>query len=229
MATITNPSSLTSGSTGTTAQAAAGAAAPSRTEIAGNFDQFLQLLTTQLKNQSPLDPLDTNQFTQQLVQFASVEQQLKTNDQLTSILSAVKTTSTANAASYVGLDVTADGASASLANGAASWTLTSPRAAPKASLTIKNSAGAIVATRQAALTAGAQTFKWDGKDASGAVQPSGTYTISVSATDTAGQPVAVSTELSGKVTAVDVSGAAPVLTVAGATVPLASVKSIGSN
>ncbi len=48
------------------------------TMIASNFTTFLQLLTTQLKNQNPLDPLDTNQFTQQLVQFAGVEQQMKT-------------------------------------------------------------------------------------------------------------------------------------------------------
>ena len=59
--------------------------------LAGNFQTFLTLLTTQLQNQNPLDPLDTNQFTQQLVQFAGVEQQLKTNDQLTSLVSLQKT------------------------------------------------------------------------------------------------------------------------------------------
>ena len=45
-------------------------------QIAGNFQSFLTLLTTQLQNQNPLDPLDTNQFTQQLVEFAGVQQQL---------------------------------------------------------------------------------------------------------------------------------------------------------
>ncbi len=54
--------------------------------IAGNFQTFLTLLTTQLQNQNPLDPLDTNQFTQQLVQFAGVEQQLKTNDSLQTLV-----------------------------------------------------------------------------------------------------------------------------------------------
>ena len=53
---------------------------PSRPGIADNFQTFLTLLTTQLQNQNPLDPLDTNQFTQQLVQFAGVEQQLKSNE-----------------------------------------------------------------------------------------------------------------------------------------------------
>jgi flagellar basal-body rod modification protein FlgD len=70
------------------------------------------LLTTQLKNQSPLDPLDTNQFTQQLVQFAGVEQQLKSNDTLSSILTAMRSSSTSNAASYIGMKVTADGSAA---------------------------------------------------------------------------------------------------------------------
>src|SRR5262245_48605192 len=59
--------------------------------LANNFDTFLQLLTTQLKNQNPLDPLDTNQFTQQLVQFASVEQQMNMNSQLTTLISLQQT------------------------------------------------------------------------------------------------------------------------------------------
>ena len=66
-------------------QGGAKQAAPAQQGIADNFDAFLTLLTTQLQNQSPLDPLDTNQFTQQLVQFASVEQQIKSNDALESL------------------------------------------------------------------------------------------------------------------------------------------------
>src|SRR5215510_12585545 len=77
--------------------------------IAGNFTTFLQLLTTQLKNQNPLDPLDTNQFTQQLVQFAQVEQQLKTNDQLASIVTMEKSAQSTLAMSFVGQTVAVDG------------------------------------------------------------------------------------------------------------------------
>ena len=69
------------------ASSSAPSTALDNTEIASNFTTFLQLLTTQLKNQNPLDPLDTNQFTQQLVQFAQVEQQMKSNDQLSSLVS----------------------------------------------------------------------------------------------------------------------------------------------
>ena len=77
------------------------------TGIANNFDQFLLLLTTQLKNQSPLDPLDTNQFTAQLVQFAGVEQQLKTNETLGSLLSLSAAGTATNAVGFIGAKITA--------------------------------------------------------------------------------------------------------------------------
>jgi hypothetical protein len=97
-----------------------------KTEIAGNFTTFLQLLTTQLKNQNPLDPLDTNQFTQQLVQFAQVEQQRKSNDQLSSLVSLEKSAQATTALAYVGATVVVDGSTAQLTGGNANWSLTSP-------------------------------------------------------------------------------------------------------
>jgi flagellar basal-body rod modification protein FlgD len=198
------------------------------TQIAGNFQQFLTLLTTQLQNQSPLDPLDTNQFTQQLVQFASVEQQLKTNDTLSSLLTSTKASTTANAAGYVGLNVTADGATKDLAGGSASWTINPSKAAAKATVTIKDANGSVVSTKTTMLAAGPQTFTWDGKNTNGVAQPNGSYTIAVTGTDASGQPVNVSTEVSGTVSAVDVSGDSPLLTVGGTTIPLSSVKTLGS-
>src|SRR5690349_24810600 len=87
--------------------------ASSNTTLAGNFQTFLTLLTTQLQNQNPLDPLDTNQFTQQLVQFASVEQQLKTNDELSSLVSLQQTTQAAQALGFVGKTAVVNGKTAS--------------------------------------------------------------------------------------------------------------------
>ncbi len=213
-------------SSGSSSAASSSSGITGSKEIAGNFQDFLLLLTTQLKNQSPLDPLDTNQFTQQLVQFAGVEQQLKSNDTLSSILSAMKTTSTANAASYIGLQVTADGSKAELSGSGASWTVTSPKAAAKATITVKDSSGTTVATLNQQLAAGTQAISWDGKDSTGNVRSSGTYTISVNASDASGQSVAASTDVAGTVTAVDVSGASPMLTVGSQTVPLSSVKTV---
>src|SRR5690554_6846887 len=96
-------------------------AASARSTIAQNFDTFLSILTTQLKNQNPLDPLDTNQFTQQLVQFTGVEQQLKTNDFLQALLLNTQSTARSDAVSYIGKEVSASGKTAELKDGGAYW------------------------------------------------------------------------------------------------------------
>ncbi len=111
--------STTNGSAGTATDTSK--VAQDRKTIAQNFDAFLSLLTTQLKNQNPLDPLDANQFTQQLVQFSGVEQQLKANDLLTTISKALATTGSGSgkinagsAASLIGMQVSVDGATQTL-------------------------------------------------------------------------------------------------------------------
>src|SRR3954463_11093920 len=183
MTTVTSAT----GATGASAPSSSSAASVDRSQIAGNFDQFLLLLTTQLKNQSPLDPLDTNQFTQQLVQFASVEQQLKSNATLSALLTTVKASTTSNAASFIGMQVTADGATTRLASGSARWVLNPARNASQAAITIRDKNGGVVATRTSALTARAQTFTWDGKTSTGTTAPDGDYTITVAALDSSGQ------------------------------------------
>src|SRR5205807_4134380 len=105
--------------TGTAPSAGSGVSttpAVNKATLANNFNTFLQLLTTQLKNQNPLDPMDTNQFTQQLVQFAQVEQQMKQNDQLSTLISIEKTAQTTTALAFVGASVAVDGQTAKLAN-----------------------------------------------------------------------------------------------------------------
>ncbi len=99
---------MVDGVSGTTG-AGSGALSGSRTTIAQNFDTFLQILTTQLKNQNPLDPLDTNQFTAQLVQFTGVEQQLKTNEFLETLMLSSQNTAKSDAVSYIGKEVTSSG------------------------------------------------------------------------------------------------------------------------
>src|SRR5213592_4420380 len=109
--TIATIANAVTSATGTAPSAGSGASktpAVSKAVLAGNFDTFLQLLTTQLKNQNPLDPLDTNQFTQQLVQFAGVEQQLKQNEQLATLVSIEKTAQSTTALAFVGQNVTVD-------------------------------------------------------------------------------------------------------------------------
>jgi flagellar basal-body rod modification protein FlgD len=191
--------------------------------IANNFDQFLQLLTTQLKNQSPLDPLDTNQFTQQLVQFASVEQQLKTNDTLSAILGLNKATTVSNGLGFVGQTITADGTTTRLADGKANWGLDAPRAGT-ATISIKDKNGNVVATDRQTLTAGAQTYSWSGRTSTGGTAPPGDYTLSITGQDSGGQNMTVKTELRGVVTGVNFEGETPVLKIGDLAVPIDKVK-----
>jgi flagellar basal-body rod modification protein FlgD len=212
-----NGSSGTSGTSSTSSS--------STSTIAGNFDQFLLLLTTQLKNQSPLDPLDTNQFTEQLVQFAGVEQQLKTNDTLSSLLSLSAASTATNAVGFIGSTITADGATTRLTNGAASWKVNAS-AAGSATVTIKDANGNIVQTMTRSLVAGDQTLAWDGSTSVGTAAPDGEYTITIDGRSVAGETITAKTQISGVVDGVDFTSSIPVLKIGGISVPIDQVKSV---
>jgi flagellar basal-body rod modification protein FlgD len=197
----------------------------SGTSIANNFDQFLTLLTTQLRNQNPLDPLDTNQFTQQLVQFAGVEQQLKQNETLTALLGVSKATTGASAIGFVGQTVTADGAATQLKDGKAEWKLNASKGGT-GTITIKDASGKVVFSGTKTLTAGDQTYSWDGKTSTGANAPDGEYTITVDGADLSGAAITVKTEITGKVDGIDFSTAVPTLLIGAIKVPLDRVKSV---
>jgi flagellar basal-body rod modification protein FlgD len=220
--TTTSSTSSTSGLAGTTGSKT------TQASIANNFDQFLTLLTTQLKNQSPLDPLDTNQFTQQLVQFASVEQQLKTNETLTTLLAVNKSMTATAALGYVGATIRADGSQTQLKGGRAEWSLDAARPGD-ATITIKNASGSVVATDRRTLSAGANAYVWNGRTSTGANAPDGAYKIEVTARDSLGQPVAIKNEIVGVVDSVDLSGNAPLLKIGALTVELDKIKSLSRN
>ncbi|WP_084620397.1 flagellar hook assembly protein FlgD [Devosia chinhatensis] len=203
-----------------------GASAASRQTIAQNFDTFLSILTTQLKNQNPLDPLDTNQFTQQLVQFTGVEQQLKTNEFLEALLLNTQSTARSDAVSYIGREVSASGKTAELKEGGAYWTYNAATNVANATVTIKNAAGSVVYVEQGSLSGGNGAFLWDGMGSDGNKQPDGVYTIEIKGTNVSGNTVAVSTSSVGVVTAVDFSGAEPMLTVGRNKIALKDVTNI---
>jgi flagellar basal-body rod modification protein FlgD len=222
MTTISGTNTVTAATTNGAATTAA------NNGLASNFTQFLQLLTTQLKNQNPLDPLDTNQFTQQLVQFAHVEQQLKSNTQLETLVSLQQATQATQALGYVGQIVALDGQTSKLANNTAGWSFNSPKPAT-GTVNIINSAGATVFTGTYSLNSGIQNFIWDGRNNSGVKLPDGDYKLSITAKDAAGQNVAVSTEIQGIVDSVDMSKTPPVLSVNNTEYGLDKVKRVVRN
>jgi flagellar basal-body rod modification protein FlgD len=207
---------------------AVGATTKTADTLASNFTTFLQLLTTQLKNQNPLDPLDTNQFTQQLVQFAQVEQQLKSNDQLEALVNLQKTAQSTQALQFAGKTVTVDGKTSRLANNQAGWTFSSPKPA-SATVVITNAAGQTVYNGNFTVNAGTQNFIWDGRGTNGTVWPEGDYSISVTAKDASGQSVAISTEVQGVVDSVDLTKDPPVLSIGGHDFTLDKVKRVISS
>jgi len=208
MSTVTGTTNTVTAAVNTSA-----AATVANTTLADNFTTFLQLLTTQLRNQNPLDPLDTNQFTQQLVQFAQVEQQLKSNTQLETLVSLQKATQATQALGYVGQTVAIDGQTSKLTSATgAGWSFNSPKPA-SATINIINSAGATVFSGAYSLNSGIQNFVWDGRNNSGVKQPDGDYKLAITAKDATGQSVAVSTEIQGVVDSVDMAKSPPVLSV----------------
>jgi flagellar basal-body rod modification protein FlgD len=212
-------------SSATSSASAASSAALNNTEIASNFTTFLQLLTTQLKNQNPLDPLDTNQFTQQLVQFAGVEQQMKSNDQLASLVSLEKSAQASTALAYVGSTVVVDGSTTPLANGSATWSLNVTKPS-SASIVIKDSTGQTAYSGTYGVNPGNQQFTWDGHGNDGRVWPDGNYTLSASAVDANQQSVAISTEVQATVDSVDLTQDPPLLSVNGQNYTLDKIKRI---
>ncbi len=207
--------------------AAAGSqAASDRRTIAENFDAFLSLLTTQLKNQNPLEPLDTNEFTAQLVQFTSVEQSIKTNQNLEQLLALSLSNAMNGMVSYLGKTVTAEGATSELRDGKAVWNYTLAADAPVARVSISNAQGQTVFAQTLALSAGAGQYTWDGRLDDGTTAPDGTYTIAIEAVDAQGNAVAASTRVQGVVTGLDMSTAEPTFTVNGSQVKLSAIKTV---
>src|SRR3954453_16212796 len=146
------------GGIGSTSSAAtASGTGADRKTIAGNFDAFLLLLTTHLKNQNPLEPLDTNQFTQQLVQFAGVEQQMKMNTQMTSLISIEQAAQSTAAMAYLGATATVDGSTTKLASGKAAWAFNSDKPAT-GTISISDSTGNLAYSGTFTLNAGQQNF-----------------------------------------------------------------------
>src|SRR4029450_2100636 len=183
------------------------------TGIADNFQTFLTLLTTQLQHQNPMDPLDTNQFTQQLVQFAGIGERLKSNEQLESLVEIEKSAQATQALVYVGSNVAVDGSKAQF-DKSATWNFHSDKNT-SATITITNSAGQTAYTGNFSLKEGNSSFVWDGKGNDGVQWPGGTYTFTAPGKDSSGNNGAIPPEVEGIVDSVDPPAPPPLLSIGG--------------
>lgn len=204
-----------------TATASTTATQTDKDKFSKDYLLFLNMLTTQLKNQDPAEPLDTNQFTQQLVQFSNVEQQIKVNDKLQLLIDGQGTSGASAALGYLGKDVDANGDKIALdADGSAPYQFIADKNYQKVDIAIFNSKGVEVRKIDGPKEKGLQQLTWDGRDNTGNPMPEGTYTVRVSGSDSSGNKTDLSTIISGKVTSVGTENGTPMLTVNG--IPLSA-------
>jgi flagellar basal-body rod modification protein FlgD len=178
---------------------------PSRSEtdrkkLAEDFDSFLLLLTTQLKNQDPTEPLDTNEFTQQLVQFASVEQQVATNENIEKLVAATVSAGIQQAIGYIGKAIEAEGDKGVLTNGEAYFAYELPAGVSSANINILDEAGRVVFSGAGNTAQGKTVAFWDGKNSFNQSQmPDGTYQLVVTAKGFNGEDIKARTLTTGRV------------------------------
>ena len=193
-----------------------------------NFDTFLSLLTTQLQNQDPTKPLDTNEMTQQLIQYSEVEQLLQSNKKLEALLSLSAANASLSVISYVGKEIDSKGNTTSLDSGSANWGLNIPKGSDDVNYVIKDTNGNEVYSTSGSLNAGDGSFTWDGTTSTGGTADPGNYTLSVTARDASENPIAVNVSVRGIVDGVDMSGDVPILLVKGARFDVDDVTQIRS-
>jgi flagellar basal-body rod modification protein FlgD len=220
---MTSISSATS-----TSAAAAGQSGNALAKFAENFQDFLTLLTEQIKHQDPLSPMDSTQFTSQLVQFTGVEQGILQNKNLNQLIGLQSEVQMGTAVSYLGKSVEVSGEGLQLSGGTAKldYAVPTDRSVKKVTITITDQSGVTVRTAEGETVAGAHTFTWNGKNDTGSLLADGTYNVKVAGTDAQGNPVTISTAATGVVTNVGVVGGKVVLTVGDRQIPLSSVTSV---
>lgn len=173
-------------------------------QLSSDLNFFLRLLTTQLQNQDPTEPVDNAQLTQQIAQYSGVEQQVQTNSNLEKLLSQQTQSQLSTAVSYIGKEVETEGNTGTLDQGQAVFSFTLNKQATSSKITITNDKGQAVYQGNGPVRVGRNTVIWDGVSSfDGSVEPSGTYTISVEATNEKGEKIDAKAFAVGVVNAVE--------------------------
>lgn len=190
-----------------------------------NQETFLTLLTTQMQNQDPLDPMSNEEFVAQLAQFSSLEQQMVTNAMLESVYLGIASLNNASMAALVGAEVVAVGDQISY-SGSGDVDLHFDAAADvaEASVEIYDSEGNLVFSEDiGALNAGEDRWTWDGTDTDGNPVEAGEYTFKITGEDADGESVEITELIVGTVEEMDYSSGTPQPSVDGVKVELADI------
>jgi flagellar basal-body rod modification protein FlgD len=217
-----------SGTVTSSTAAASALASGTGTTLSGDMNTFLRLLTTQLQNQDPTQPMDANQLTQQLVQFSTVEQQVATNRTLQQLLSLQQAGQLGEAAALVGRRVSVETTSLPLQSGLAEINLPAAGTATRAVIEIRDRAGTLVRSSEVALGSAAATWRWDGTNARGVRQADGVYRVSVAGRGSDGGAVPLGFTVRGLVTGAGREDGSLMLRMGGASVGYETLRDLGS-
>jgi flagellar basal-body rod modification protein FlgD len=192
-----------------------------------DFNMFLKLLTTQMQNQDPLDPMDTSQYTQQLVQFSQVEQSMQQTSVLRNILDRLTAADMAQASGFIGREAQFDTNMAGLSDDPAQWSYSLPREPATLTVTVKDSSGRIMASQ--VLDAAAEgRFSWDGTLPNEGAAAHGTYMLSIEALDANGNAVPAAIRSVGVVDSVTSAAGNVMLSINGTELPSSMLVSVTS-
>jgi flagellar basal-body rod modification protein FlgD len=200
--------------------------ADSQAKLEEDLNRFLNLLVTQLKNQDPLDPMDSNEFTSQLVQFASVEQQIFQNSNLETLVGLQQNNQVASMVDFIDKTVEVDGTKFPLENSHAEFTYTMPAGAKSASIIIRDASGLTVYEQDADLDQGQHTFEWDGRNRNGGTAPDGAYSVLVTGLDQQNELLKVEHTVFGRITGIGIDGSETTLFMGDVEVPQTQVLSV---
>jgi flagellar basal-body rod modification protein FlgD len=192
-----------------------------------NFSDFLGMLMTQLQNQDPTSPMDSNTFTTELVQFSGVEQQINTNSSLTQLIQLTQAGDVIQGTSMVGKQVTVQSAQVPLQSGKGTINFTAPAAEPVA-ITITNASGQQLTTAVLTSTQGQNTYTWNGTDSSGNTVADGAYNVVVEGANTDGTTTALPFTVTGTSTGVQNTNNTMELQLGALTVPFSAVQTVGN-
>ncbi|MFD1696288.1 flagellar hook assembly protein FlgD [Roseibium aestuarii] len=213
--------------TSSTGGASASKSTAATTGLLANYDLFLALLTTQVTNQDPLDPLDSSEYTNQLVQYSAVEQSIQTNAHLEDLLASFESSRASAYVSYLGQEVTASGDTTMLRDDNASWQY-SVKEAAAGQVEVRNSLGALVYREEISVEKGKGTWSWNGTTSGGGTATEGAYTVSFELYDAKGNRETVTSQITGVVDEVNMTENSATLKIGDVEVPVTSVQSVRS-
>lgn len=215
--------SLLSGSGGLNTGQTAG---QSKAKLIDDFDTFLQMLVTQLQNQDPLEPTDSSEFTNQLVQFTSVEQQITANQNLEDLATLTMMNGINSSVNFIGKTVTSLTPETAMLDGNAEWKYSLRNDATISNIMVQDYLGRTVFSTDGEYTAGEHSFTWDGTDGNGGTFPEGLYTMILETEGISGDKVLNTVYIEGTVDGVDMIGGSSLLSVNGMSIPVGAVSTV---